>query len=778
MSTNLPFERRLATWMADEAASGVPVGAIDEAISVTSRMRPRPRWLALLRESPMRTNSLVVVGSPTRRLAFALAALALTAVALVAGALLLTRPAAADDWPTFRGAADRSGVGLHGPVGRPAAKWQVHLDGVPASLVIVGDTAFVSTDAGTLYALDTTTGNERWTFKSTNLGPMTGPTVNDGLVYVTDGAGAVVAIDAKSGVQRWTAPTQLVSASMTLAANQTVYVGGDGGQLIALDAKTGATRWRQTLPGAVTVHNQAYADGTVYAGLENGSVFAVNAETGDVAWAANVGSNVGTIVVADGILYAGVGGNAATNLTAFDSRSGARLWQSGAGYQSPAVQGGVAYLGSTTGIVAALRTSDGGEVWRLQLPGTTVPAALADGVVYIAAGDPGHVYALDARTGGLRWSLDMDAPAACCVVPSHGLAFAASQNGTVYAFVGDGASLTPAPLADLASSQPSLVTQTSEPSTGPPSTAPSEPQVAIVKAAGTLTTTDPSWKPLELSVDPSGRLWSSDAFNNRFSVFDKNGKFLEFFGKEGSGPGEFKMQRSNGDSYGSVAFASNGTMFALDIGNRRVQVFDQTGKFLEQWGEFGFNRGQLSEPVKLVIGPEDTIYILDDVRGVIVHFDRHGKALGEFNAFPNATSGANSANSMAIDPAGNLYVSQINPGQVTRFDLSGKVTGVFGLPGVAPGQYPEQPGSIAIDASGRVFVTQGPDRRGHPGVYVFDADAKYLGGFGTQDPGDLHIGWPSGILLLAGDVYVSDVGVPPGTDAVIHRYTLLPPFAP
>jgi hypothetical protein len=67
MSTNLPFERRLATWMADEAASGVPVGAIDEAISVTSRMRPRPRWLALLRESPMRTNTLVVVGSPTRR---------------------------------------------------------------------------------------------------------------------------------------------------------------------------------------------------------------------------------------------------------------------------------------------------------------------------------------------------------------------------------------------------------------------------------------------------------------------------------------------------------------------------------------------------------------------------------------------------------------------------------------------------------------------------------------------------------------------------------------
>src|SRR5688500_13013110 len=120
MSTNHPFERRLAAWMADEAAPSVPADAIDHLLLTTSRMRPRPRWLALLKETPMRQNSRLVVGSPTRRLALAaVLALLLVATTIVVGAMLLNTRAAVGDWPFFRGDAGRSGAGLHGPAGRP-----------------------------------------------------------------------------------------------------------------------------------------------------------------------------------------------------------------------------------------------------------------------------------------------------------------------------------------------------------------------------------------------------------------------------------------------------------------------------------------------------------------------------------------------------------------------------------------------------------------------------------------------------------------------------------
>src|SRR5215213_1156516 len=214
MSTNLPFERRLATWMADEGALSVPIGAIDEALSATGQLRPRPRWLALLRETPMRTQSRLLVGSPTRRLALAVILVALAAAVVVAGALLLKNTVAASaDWPIFRGSSNRAGVGVGGPAGHPTSRWQRQLDGIPSNVAIVGETAFASTDSGTLYAVDLATGTPKWTFKSTDLGPMTGPTVDDGLVYVTDGGGTLVVVDAVTGARRWTTPLELVSPS-------------------------------------------------------------------------------------------------------------------------------------------------------------------------------------------------------------------------------------------------------------------------------------------------------------------------------------------------------------------------------------------------------------------------------------------------------------------------------------------------------------------------------------------------------------------------------------
>ena len=96
MTTEAMLDRRLRELMAELAAPGDQSAAIDNVISVTRAVRPEPRWRALLKERPMRTNSIVIAGSPPLRfgLIFAVIALiGLLAATLVGGALVLRQPA-------------------------------------------------------------------------------------------------------------------------------------------------------------------------------------------------------------------------------------------------------------------------------------------------------------------------------------------------------------------------------------------------------------------------------------------------------------------------------------------------------------------------------------------------------------------------------------------------------------------------------------------------------------------------------------------------------------
>jgi hypothetical protein len=83
----------------------------------------------------------------------------------------------------------------------------------------------------------------------------------------------------------------------------------------------------------------------------------------------------------------------------------------------------------------------------------------------------------------------------------------------------------------------------------------------------------------------------------RILRFDKNGKFILAWGKEGSGPGEFNVPHG-------IAIDSMGRVFVADRGNNRIQIFDQQGKFLADWKQFG-------KPCGLFIDRNDVLYVAD-----------------------------------------------------------------------------------------------------------------------------------------------------------------------
>ena len=331
--------------------------------------------------------------------------------------------------------------------------------------------------------------------------------------------------------------------------------------------------------------------------------------------------------------------------------------------------------------------------------------------------------------------------------------------------------------ASSPSPSPSASTSATMPATPAASASEAPPLAEFVWKA---TSTDGRLIPTGIVQGPSGQLWVGDPYHDRFAIFTTDGAFVEFWGGPGAGDSQFRLTRRNGDGYGAIAFAADGSFFVLDVGNLRVQKFDAKRQFVSAWGSLGSGPGQYLDPVGIAIGPDGRVNVLDDVRGVVETYDAGGKVLGSFSAFVGGVAKFDGANSLSMDASGNFYVSLANPSEVQRFDPSGNPTTTYGAPGSGPGAFHEQAGMMAIDTAGRLFVTQGPQRGDRPGVLVFGADGQYLGGWGAPGTGDGQMTFPTGVLLdSAGDVVVGDRGsMPdPGQPSRVQKFHA-PSFVP
>jgi DNA-binding beta-propeller fold protein YncE len=112
-------------------------------------------------------------------------------------------------------------------------------------------------------------------------------------------------------------------------------------------------------------------------------------------------------------------------------------------------------------------------------------------------------------------------------------------------------------------------------------------------------------QPTDVAVAPNGDIFVSDSHrngkNNRIVKFDKTGSFIKQWGHKGSGPGEFSEVHT-------LAFDSQGRLFAGDRENNRIQIFDQDGTLLDIWHQFG-------RPSGIAITKDDTIYVADSESG-------------------------------------------------------------------------------------------------------------------------------------------------------------------
>src|SRR5438105_6995322 len=75
-------------------------------------------------------------------------------------------------------------------------------------------------------------------------------------------------------------------------------------------------------------------------------------------------------------------------------------------------------------------------------------------------------------------------------------------------------------------------------------------------------------------------------------------QFQTAWGTTGTGQGQF------GGFSPSVAVAPDGSVYASDGGNNRVQKFTADGAFLSAWGTAGTGAGQFNTPRGVAAGPD------------------------------------------------------------------------------------------------------------------------------------------------------------------------------
>ncbi|MCX7825460.1 MAG: peptidyl-alpha-hydroxyglycine alpha-amidating lyase family protein [Verrucomicrobiae bacterium] len=182
-------------------------------------------------------------------------------------------------------------------------------------------------------------------------------------------------------------------------------------------------------------------------------------------------------------------------------------------------------------------------------------------------------------------------------------------------------------------------------------------------------------KPTDIAITPDGELFITDGYgNSRVVHFDREGRFVNAWGKPGTGPGEFDLPHS-------ICMDSQGRLYVADRSNFRVQVFDRSGKFLAEWRDRMVpwslcitRNGEIwacgSSPMPRV--KDKLAFGLPPKDQVLIKFNTAGKPLQTLT-FPKGEEGRekpgelNWFHAVAEDSQGSLYVGDIMGQRAQKF---------------------------------------------------------------------------------------------------------------
>lgn len=162
-------------------------------------------------------------------------------------------------------------------------------------------------------------------------------------------------------------------------------------------------------------------------------------------------------------------------------------------------------------------------------------------------------------------------------------------------------------------------------------------------------------------------LFVADSRNNRVQVFDiATWQLVDIWGQP-AGAGETDPGSEPGrlNTPWALAGDSNGNVYVVDYGNRRVQKFNRAGDVEQSFWDSIEQSGTLEKPSDVAVFSDEkstTVYILDEALHSVFVFDAEG-------GMPRGSFGSQNLTKPMGIAAGNnaVYVGDNTPGRVRKF---------------------------------------------------------------------------------------------------------------
>lgn len=214
-------------------------------------------------------------------------------------------------------------------------------------------------------------------------------------------------------------------------------------------------------------------------------------------------------------------------------------------------------------------------------------------------------------------------------------------------------------------------------------------------------------------------------------------------------------------------YVATRTAYSFDNRSGVILVFDRNGKFLKFFGD-----DKLKSPHHIWIGPDDVIYLADNLNHVVRRYNTSGEMLQVIGTPGQAgmpEQPFNQPTGAVLAPkSGDLYISDgYRQCRVHRFSPEGELKlswgsgewheydfAIFGhdpTPGTGPGEF-KLPHGISVDKNDRVYIMDRENNR----IQVFDENGGYLYEWSIPGPNQAFID-EDDIMHSAsnGQVYVS-----------------------
>jgi DNA-binding beta-propeller fold protein YncE len=254
-------------------------------------------------------------------------------------------------------------------------------------------------------------------------------------------------------------------------------------------------------------------------------------------------------------------------------------------------------------------------------------------------------------------------------------------------------------------------------------------------------------KPTDVSVSKSGLVYIVDGVNNKIKVFNRKGRLVYDFGREGSGKSEFRSPLGMDiDNKGRLYIADSGnhrvqileakggfiaeirlpgdsnhpadpTDVVVDNGNNKVYVVDNdnhhllaydlaTLELIKTYGSYGADRDRFRYPFFAALGKEKSLYVVDVINTRVQVVNSQGTFIAEIGRWGVEKGEFFRPKGVAIDKNNRVYVSDSYMGVIQVFEPTGEFYAALGDPATGKVRRFRTPMGMFIDRENRLYVVE------------------------------------------------------------------------